>query len=200
MFKVEVYSINPEKKAIVDQIYKDAEDMVESIVKSFPEITSYQWCIAGGFASFIVGATNKFNDVDVYILARNSNRDVVAVDNLINGVFFDFILLNITDDSVDQIKNLLAGFDLDICRYAIINRDLIEHLPISPYIMRQTNINYLERMKKYEKRRNQHFNGGNIVYSFETKITPVKWLDNIYLKVSNTEFGDVIQSLLECKI
>lgn len=155
-------------RAITTIVYQVAKRLVQMVMEEDLKFHNfeYEWCIAGGFASFVAGVTNTFGDVDIFVMLRRRMPAMFALKVDVFDWKFDIVVR----PSVSYINRmatycgLLTSFDLDICRYALIGERELLHVVVShPHIRNQLNGRVFEssmlndastkdRRKKYRAR------------------------------------------------
>lgn len=117
-------SKDPEKKELLQRVYEKACVFVYKLmVDNFGYTTEdFIWCIAGGFAAYIHGITDKFYDVDIFILCKQPVPIVAAYSIEMDDICYDVLIQwQPGETELEKMCCLLAQFDMDICRRAIID-------------------------------------------------------------------------------
>lgn len=159
------YSIPEDKKKIIENICPKVDAVIEKWIKlNHPELIKdkdYLWCLAGGFASFVAGRTMDFGDIDVFLIGRHTIPFKYSLKlKLVEDYNFDIIARSFYEQkSVSNdylIARLLLSFDMDICRYAIIENGT--YLVYLDHKNNDTVAEYKkERLIKYKHRSSNNF-------------------------------------------
>ncbi|WBR61450.1 citrus tristeza virus P13 protein [Drosophila suzukii associated hytrosavirus 1] len=183
-------------------IGKFVDDLMEGMFEFNKE--EYTWCIAGGFAAYISNVTDKYNDVDVFILTNKKIPTLLCKNIETDHYTFDIILKSIDGDLTNFEKKcyLLAQFDLDIARRAIINKNDILVVQLeNPKNFYELNQYALERMhvrrRKYYKRLNREY--VNRIPSKWSRISIPAPDDNFFGKNFYDDFNNDLHFKYLCK-
>lgn len=100
-------------------------DVVTFILRVVHNHETNLFCIGGGYVSYLLGKTNKFTDVDIFLF--NSPISCAFSSKYIyKGVELNFISLNITDvpSNLELLTYaLISNFDISICMSALIYKN-----------------------------------------------------------------------------
>lgn len=131
-------------------------------------------CVAGGYAAWVEGVTNYYDDIDIFLETHeyvtdentpyNSKKHIVRVVDyephfqLIYCNFKDWIAPDKSTNKMRFIKNLLRSFDIDLCRVAYYfdeEKDKVMYIRhFSEYLTYKVLKMCPIRMHKYNRRSN----------------------------------------------
>jgi len=158
----------------IGSMLQDVKDLL------LDELKRETWFIAGGFASYVLGYTRAFGDVDIYVPGEN-----ISVRKLRVRSSSTVPLYSLRSQPVDligtgpqrcsyieqEIARILRSFDLAICRCAIYwHKEDLYVLDFTAYW--PDACNSPERLQKYQNRRTNK----SFVYSNSVELRLVQYL------------------------
>lgn len=185
-------SIPRNRVKIVREILTIAKEIVETITEPIEDYILYPTSsyVAGGFAAFADGLTTTFGDVNIFILS--GTLAVAGCRFIYKGYIFT---VSILDNNFNNIKDLLAVFDLDICRRGFILHN--DEITITRVHIPDTCSQNEYRLNKYAKRlrRNTHRRRQSFIWK-PARATPIdlKTFLAIY-DVSNDSYFSTLENL-----
>lgn len=93
------------------------------------------WIIAGGFAAFLHGSTDQYNDIDIFVSSSSlsdhhfAEMELVKCYNNIKNIVnctnnLQFIFTKHQADTIEQFtQTILGSFDMDICSVAFYKKN-----------------------------------------------------------------------------
>lgn len=135
-----------------------ATNVIQIVAAKMRELKIDNWTIAGGFATYVLGYTNHFEDIDVFYAAQKRGREVIEFEDCDFNIDLVAFELDPKLNNLQFITAFLLSFDLPICRAALLlDGDKIRVLNLTQYTLMHKTVwrktpareaKYKERMRE----------------------------------------------------
>lgn len=145
-------------------IYNSCKHVVNKFMVNRFNLTpkNYVWCVAGGLPTFLTGKTTDYGDIDVFVVCNKDLESLHFTFDIPRSERILHIYVGAPEfvrdkklSYLNNVCNILAQFDLNICRHALIDNG---KKILAGYIDCDDLLIVLDKFKdKYRRRINLNF-------------------------------------------